>query len=137
MTENLDLNAEALSLAEQVLSLGCRVVLIKCGIAGMVYKTADQERIEKAGLQLDTAAWANRTGTQPCFKAEFVRSGTGAGDTSIAAFLTGALMGKKPAACAALAAAEGACCVTAYDALSGLRPLSELETRIRAGWETM
>ena len=72
---------------------------------------------------------------QPCFKADVVRSATGAGDTSIAAFLAAVLEGKGPAACIALAAAEGACCVTAYDALSGLKPLDELEERIRKGWQ--
>ena len=66
-----------------------------------------------------------------------MRSGTGAGDTSIAAFLTGVLRGYGPADCAALAAAEGACCVTAYDALSGIRPIEELMDRIRAGWPMM
>ena len=39
--------------------------------------------------------------------------------------------------CSALAAAEGACAVTAYDALGGLRPLDELEARIASGWETL
>lgn len=37
----------------------------------------------------------------------------------------------------ALAAAEGACCVTAYDALSGLKSIRDLEELIRNGWETM
>ena len=37
----------------------------------------------------------------------------------------------------ALAAAEGACSVAAYDALSGLLSLRELEQRIDAGWETL
>ncbi|MBP5725741.1 MAG: carbohydrate kinase family protein, partial [Clostridia bacterium] len=88
------------------------------------------------GLPLNPDAWGARTGIQPSFTADIVRSGTGAGDTSIAAFLTAVLMGKAPAECTALAAAEGACCVTAYDALSGLRPIPELESRIRAGWKT-
>jgi len=137
MTENLDLEKEVLPLADQVLSMGCRVALIKCGTSGMVYKTASRASFIEAGLSLDTCEWSDKTGIQPCFRADIVRSGTGAGDTSIAAFLTAVLMGKKPEECAALAAAQGACCVTAYDALSGLRPLDELEERILAGWETL
>lgn len=66
-----------------------------------------------------------------------MRSGTGAGDTSIAAFLAAVLRGKSPRECVALAAAEGACSVAAYDALSNLKSLDELEDRIRLGWKTM
>ena len=62
-------------------------------------------------------------------------SATGAGDTSIAAFLTSMLFGKTPERCLQLAAATGACCVAAYDALSGLKPLEELERKIDSGWE--
>ena len=136
LTEGLDLQAEAGPLAERLIALGCGVVLIKCGISGMYYCTAGRKRLEGIGAQLltDLDAWADRKGVQPCYKADIVRSGTGAGDTSIAAFLSAVMAGKTPAACAALAAAEGACCVTAYDALSGLRPLEELEARISAGW---
>ncbi|MBR2527440.1 MAG: carbohydrate kinase family protein [Blautia sp.] len=136
MTDDLDVGKDVLPLADPLLHMGCGVVLIKCGTSGMVCKTADQKRIEKAGLGLDTRAWADYTGIQPCFKADIVRSATGAGDTSIAAFLTAVLTGRIPADCLAMAAAEGACCVTAYDALSGLCPLSVLEERIRAGWAT-
>ena len=38
---------------------------------------------------------------------------------------------------AALAAAEGACAVTSYDALGGLQSLEALQQRIDAGWETL
>ncbi len=58
-------------------------------------------------------------------------------DTSIAAFLTGVLQGRSPAECTALAAAEGARCVTAYDAITGIKPIHELEERLRSGWETL
>ena len=71
---------------------------------------------------------------QPCFKADTVRSTAGAGDTSIAAFLAAVISGRKPEECVALACAEGACCVTTYDTLSGLKPLDELEEKIRKGW---
>ena len=85
----------------------------------------------------DTALWAGRSGVQPACRPERILSGTGAGDTAIAAFLQAMLSGRSPEACAELAAAEGACCVSGIDALSALLPLEELENRIRAGWETV
>ena len=62
-------------------------------------------------------------------------SGTGAGDTSIAAFLTSMLEGDSMEECMHLAAAAGASCVAAYDALSGLKPLDELRKKIASGWK--
>ena len=137
LTDNLDIATEVAPLAEQLMSAGCKVVLIKCGTAGMYFRTAGAEAIANIGLSLDESVWADRKGLQPCYRADIVRSGTGAGDTSIAAFLTAVLAGKAPERCAAVSAAEGACCVTAYDALSGLCPIEELEARIDAGWETI
>ena len=136
MTEGLNVEAEALPLAEELLSMGCRAVVIKCGISGMLLRTAGRERMAGVGprLGLDPEAWSEKTVLQPAFRAETVRSATGAGDVSIAAFLTAVLRGKEPEECLALACAEGACSVTAYDALSGLKPLEELERRIRGGW---
>lgn len=139
MAEGLDMESDVKPLAEKCLRLGCRAVLIKCGTSGMYYQTGNREAMEQVGsrLELDAAGWADKQGMQPCFRADQVLSGTGAGDTSIAAFLMAASQGKPVAVCAALAAAEGACAVTAYDALSGLKPLEELEARIAAGWKTM
>ena len=139
MVEGLDMENDVKPLADRCLELGCRAVLVKCGTSGMYFKTAHRDAMMAVGsrLELDIDAWASKEGIQPCFKADQVLSGTGAGDTSIAAFLLAAVEGKTPAQCAALAAAEGACSVTAYDALSGLKPLHELEARIAAGWETM
>ena len=62
-------------------------------------------------------------------------SGTGAGDTSIAAFLKAVLDGYDPRMAMHLAAGTGASCVEAYDARSGLRSFEELEEKIRSGWE--
>ena len=139
MTEGLDMEKDVKPLAETCLALGCRAVLIKCGVSGMYYKTASREKITGVGgnLELDPDIWCDQEGVQPCFKADQVLSGTGAGDTSIAAFLMAATEGKTPKECAALAAAEGACAVTTYDALGGLKSLEELEKRIASGWETI
>lgn len=139
MTVGLDMEADVKPLADKCLKLGCRVVLVKCGTSGMYYCTADSAAMKQVGsrLELDNEAWSQRQGIQPCFRADTVLSGTGAGDTSIAAFLMAVLQGESPEKCVALAAAEGACAVTAYDALGGLKQLDELEARIVSGWETM
>lgn len=100
--------------ADECFRLGAKTVLIKCGTDGMYYKSADEE------------------GLQPIFEVPFVASGTGAGDTSIAAFLYAMLEGKSVSESAAFAAAEGACCVTAYDTISGLKTMPELEEMIRS-----
>ena len=136
MTAGLDLEREVLPLAEKALALGCRAAMIKCGTSGMLLRTAGRAEMAGIGsrLELNREEWSGRTVRQPCFRADIVRSGAGAGDTSIAAFLAAVLSGRKPEDCVALACAEGACCVTTYDTLSGLKPLDELEERIRNGW---
>ena len=79
-------------------------------------------------------ASAEKADFEKSYVPDEVLSGTGAGDTSIAAFLTAMLEGYTPEKCMQLAAATGACCVAAYDALSGLKPFAELEERIEKGW---
>ena len=139
MTGNLDLLTDVMPFAEELLQMGCRIVLIKCGTSGMLYRTADRDALENISprIGLNPDAWADKSGIQPCFRADRVLSTTGAGDTSIAAFLTAALQGYSPEDCTALAAAEGACCVTSYDSLSAIRPIEELMRKIRAGWPVM
>lgn len=139
MTAKLSMEADVKPLAEKCLRMGCKAVLIKCGTAGMYYSTGTLDAMHQVGqrLELDASVWAEKSGVQPCFRADVVRSGTGAGDTSIAAFLMAVLQGLAPEACTALAAAEGACAVTSYDALSGLKSLDALQARIASGWETM
>lgn len=119
-------------LAQQCLRMGCGAVLIKCGLSGMAWRTGSLERLAQVGenLKLNIDAWADRAGTQPCYPAETVRSATGAGDVSIAAYLTALMNGEPPAECAKLAAAEGAASVSSYDALGGVLPLAELKKRI-------
>lgn len=137
MTDVLDLKRDAGPLAAKALEMGCRVVLIKCGTKGILFRTADSSAMDCLGsrLSVDRALWADREGIQPCFRVETVRSATGAGDAAIAGFLSAMVNGYGPEECAAFAAAEGACSVTGYDALSGLLPLSELKERIQAGWQ--
>ena len=134
MTQQENILSLADNLARQCLELGCGTALIKCGLSGMAWRTGTRERLSRTGerLKLDTDAWADRTGVQPCYPAETVRSATGAGDVSIAAYLTALMNGESPAECVKLAAAEGAASVSTYDPLSGILPLDELKKRIAA-----
>lgn len=89
-----------------------------------------------SNLHMDLESWIDKEGFEKSYKPEKVVSGTGAGDTSIAAFLTAILNGGYTfEKCLQLAAATGACCVSSYDALSGLKSFEELEEKINNGWE--
>ena len=138
MTDIIDMNKDVSPLAKKCIDMGCKTVVIKCGMRGLFYMTGDSKAIMDIGqrLKINRDDWADRSGIQPCFKAKIVRSATGAGDTSIAAFLAALINGRSISECVRLAAAEGACCVTGYDALSGLKTLDELEQAINDGWET-
>lgn len=137
ITETLDIEKDVKPLADQCMELGTRVLLIKCGAPGMYYRTADGEALRVIGekLPLHIGEWAGMEGFERSYRPDKILSGSGAGDTSIAAFLVSALNGYSLQKAVRLAAATGASCVAAYDALSGLKPLAELERRIEAGWE--
>lgn len=137
ITSVLDIENDVKPLADLCMSYGAKVLLIKCGATGMYYRTAEKDVLQQVGarMELDLEQWADKEGFEKSFVPECVLSGTGAGDTSIAAFLTAVLEGSSPKEAVSLAAAEGASCVTAFDALGGIRTLNELREKIAAGWE--
>jgi len=137
ITEILEPDRDIRPLADRCMQLGAKVLLLKCGKPGLYYRTAGAEVLSGIGAkaELDTAAWAGKEGFEKSFVPDRVLSGTGAGDTSIAAFLSSMLEGCPPEECIQLAAAAGASCVSAIDALSGLKPLEALRGRIRCGWK--
>lgn len=110
---------------------------MKCGAPGMYLKTAGREALEKIshGTGLDSGLWAERDFFERSYVPARVLSGTGAGDTSIAAFLKAVLDVYDPEMSMHLAAATGASCVEAYDSLSGLKSFEALRKKIDAGWE--
>ena len=136
ITEILDIDRDIRPLADQCMEFGAKVLLIKCGAPGMYYQTAGPSQLAEISSRagLDIKGWADKKGFERSYVPEQILSGTGAGDTSIAAFLTAMLMGKSLMDCLHLAAATGASCVAAYDALSGLKSFEELEKKINAGW---
>ena len=136
ITEILDIEKDIRPLAEQCMNFGAKVLLIKCGAKGMYYRTADRIALLDVGkkAELDILGWSGKEGFEKSYVPERVLSGTGAGDTSIAAFLTAMLEGYTLAESMHLAAATGASCVAAYDALSGLESFEVLQKKIGAGW---
>ena len=124
-------------LADTVIEYGAKVLLLKCGAPGLYYKTAsEKEMTELAEITgLNPKVWGDKEGFEASFRPSKVVSGTGAGDTTIAAFLTSMLKGDSLEDAVRLAAAEGASCVEDYGALGGIKSLDELRTKIAAGWE--
>lgn len=121
-------------LAQELLDMGAKAVVIKCGEKGLYYRTAADLSAVGEKAELNAADWADQRGFQPAYPPEKICSATGAGDTCIAAFLTAMLAGRSVTDCIQLAAATGASCVEAYDALGGLKPFFELERKIARGW---
>lgn len=129
----LSLSKDVRPLAEKVLSYGCGAVLLKCGAAGMYLKTSGKERMRNVDADLE--GWENTELFEDSFVPERILSGTGAGDTSIAAFLYAAMQGCTPKESIEYAAATGACCVSTYDTISGLKSFAELREKIQNGWK--
>lgn len=136
VTDVLDIEQDVRPLLDSCAKLGAKVVLVKCGAPGICYYTAPESELLPIinKFDLTMAEWANQIGFEASYKPDRVLSGTGAGDTSIAAFLTAILKGYGFKKAIEMATATGACCVSAYDALSGLLSFEELEEKILNGW---
>ena len=121
---------------EELLHLGAKVVGLKLGDRGLYVRTGGAARIQRLGRACpsDVAAWADKELWVPVFQVDVVGT-TGAGDATVAGFLSGLLRDLTPEATATAAVAVGACNVEAADALSGVRSWEETMSRVAAGWE--
>jgi sugar/nucleoside kinase (ribokinase family) len=124
------------ALGRALLEMGARIVGIKLGDRGLYVRTANRSAIEALGAARpsDPAAWADRELWAACFEVDVVGA-TGAGDATIAGFLSGLLRDMPPEETITAALAVGACNVEAADALSGVRPWKETLARVRGGWQ--
>lgn len=118
-------------LAGRSISMGASNVLIKLGERGMYYRNAGSGFFSAAeeiiGLSPGSlSSWADRRGFRDAVKVKKEVSGLGAGDTSIAAYISALLRGMPFDDAVFLAAAEGALCVTEASAVGGLRPFEEV-----------
>lgn len=137
ITTILSIQEDVVPLAEVLLAMGVKFVVIKCGAAGFYYKAADKELFAKLQehTDIDFSSFAGKEGFEKSYVPDDVISATGAGDTMIAAFLTAMIQGYSLERCLQLAAATGASCVATVDALSGLQTFDALIKKIDAGWQ--
>lgn len=122
-------------LADKLLEMGAAVVVLKLGEHGLYIRTTERkERLLEAGRcrPADTEAWLGRELYAPCFKVA-VAGTTGAGDCTIAGFLTGLIKGLDPEGAAIAAIGVGACSVERSDATSGVPAWEAVRERIEGG----
>ncbi len=110
------------SLADKLIAMGAAIVAIKNGIKGYYLKTAKQERLAKVSIfkksQID--CWFGREMWAGSYKALKFGSATGAGDATIAGFLTALLRGLDPVESLKVANTLGWQNVREVDALGGI-----------------
>jgi sugar/nucleoside kinase (ribokinase family) len=118
-------------LATQCLSMGAKVVGIKVGSRGFFLRTA--ETLPDMGRgRPDFTQWTGQELWHPCFSVSVVGT-TGAGDATIAGFLSAVNRGFGPLAACRYAVAVGANCCEFADATSGVRTWEQTVSRIDSG----
>ena len=97
-------------LGDTLIGMGAAVSAIKLGKRGMYIRTASQKRLATMGASkpADLQAWADREMWFPIYKEDKFMGATGAGDASIAAFLTALMRGQSLREAGFFAAAVGA-----------------------------
>jgi sugar/nucleoside kinase (ribokinase family) len=119
---------EVRDIAGRFIALGCAIVGLKAGYRGWYLRTAGRDRLSSLGRIAPGPGveWADRELWCPAFRIERIASATGAGDTSIAAFLTALLHGLDMESGLKLANCAGYMNLHTMDALSGLGSMEEM-----------
>lgn len=131
----LETPALALELAREFVDMGVAVAGIKCGAQGYCVVTGDRDRIEDMGRAkpLDTDNWSDRQIRSPSYRADTIKSATGAGDSSIAGFLMSLACGQSVETASCAACAVGWQNLRAVDAFSGVGSWKETLQMIEEG----
>lgn len=126
--DKINIQKDVEPLADYLLELGIKIVVIKCGSKGIYLKTSSAGNIRQLTERLPICEedWSGQERFQPAYLVEQVASAAGAGDVTIAAFLLALERGFGPDISLKLAARAGARCVMSYDSYSNLIPLEEM-----------
>jgi len=119
-------SSDCTEVSKKLLSLGMKIVAIKCGIRGLYLRTADKDKIKSMGAACvnNIQAWANREMWAPSYKTDRFASALGSGDATIAGFLCGLMRGFSPQDSLKIANIVGFQNVQTLDTLSGIKDWS-------------
>jgi len=125
-----------LHIAHELLRRGVRVVVLKCGMRGILLVTGSEKAVAGMGAAAPAkpAEWANRVLWHEPFYVEKVVSAAGSGDNAIAGFLAAFLRGSSPEQALAVACCTGAQNVLVPDAVSGVHTWKETMAMM-PGWK--
>lgn len=118
-------------IGKRFIDLGVKILLIKAGQWGAYLLTGDVSSInEKAGLNLDKGKWNHCELWCNAYKADLlkIKNSSGAGDTSVAAFLSAILDSENPESAVKYAATAGRnnlYCKSIYDDLCNWQEMTE------------
>lgn len=123
-------------LSQQLLDMGCKIILIKIGYRGVFLRTSDENHLSTMGIvrPSNLSDWAGRSLIQPSYEV-IVKGTCGSGDCCIAGFLSSLLRDLSPEDALKMAVGAGASCCEKPDAFSGLMTWDEICDRIDSGWK--
>jgi sugar/nucleoside kinase (ribokinase family) len=125
------------NLSDKVIKMGVAAVMIKLGSHGIYVRTSsDKNRWLQVGecTPPELEQWIAREIVSSTFLVD-VKGTTGAGDCTIAGFLTGVVKGKSIEEAITAAVAVGAFNVEQSDATSGIPDWDQVQERIGQGWQ--
>ncbi len=125
------------SLTDQILKMGAAIAVIKLGSFGLYVRTTpNPDRWSRFGTCKpdNIEPWLDRELFAPTFSVDVIGT-TGAGDCTIAGFLSGLLNNKDLEDCMTVAVATGACNVEKADATSGIPAWEHLMQRLSGDWD--
>ena len=120
-------------MSDELIESGVAISAIKLGDKGLFLKTGIMKGKNICSL-INKELWSRRQLFSTVYKVEVVGT-TGAGDTTIAGFLSQIVKGSKPEEAINIGTAVGASCVEELDATSGVKSITEIKERMKKGWE--
>jgi sugar/nucleoside kinase (ribokinase family) len=123
-------------MGDRILEMGAAIAVLKLGNQGLYLRTTpDRERLANMGAcaPVDLEDWVDRELHAPCLTVKVVGT-NGAGDSTIAGFLTALMRGQGATQAMTSAIGVGSCSVEKADANSGIPSWQAVMDRIAAGW---